>query len=267
MVRQGYLIAVVEAFLIGWAVVVVIGCAGVRSEAPKEEQGHAQASKRQEHPEAPKEKEQIPSTAKIVCLRRDQRASPPAYSTETLNGNSFTRVLTPKVAAHPDGVHIEFDNRLGKGAEYFTDPNDVAFGVSIPKGKSNEAVLLPPGTGKITCSLPRDFEFRYAYFQIVEGDSGYKSLELECKPGAEPRFSTWVSSRAGSKFELVSYNDPVEYAREYYSEGLEEGDVVEEAGYPKDPDPTARIVRNGKVIATVEASAMEGSATYCDGQI
>ncbi len=40
---------------------------------------------------------------------------------------------------------------------------------------------------------------------------------------------------------------------------------MEEAGYPE--DPAARVVGDGKVIATVEHPSMEGSATYCDGQI
>jgi hypothetical protein len=76
-----------------------------------------------------------------------------------------------------------------------------------------------------------------------------------------------MASRAGSKFELVSYRDPVEEARDYFKEGLKEGDVVEAAGYPKDSDPTERVVRNGKVIATAEFSPLNMYATYCPGQI
>jgi len=48
VVRQAHLIAVVGAFLIGCAVLLmVIGCAGVRSEAPQKEQGHTEATKEQ----------------------------------------------------------------------------------------------------------------------------------------------------------------------------------------------------------------------------
>ena len=73
-----------------------------------------------------------------------------------------------------------------------------------------------------------------------------------------------VASRAGSKFELVSYRDPVKKAREYFSESLKEGDVVEEAGYPEDPDPPVRVVRNGKVIAVVYFDM--GLLSICQGQ-
>jgi uncharacterized protein YceK len=48
MIRQGHFIAVVRAFLVGCAVFVVAGCAGVRSEASKqEEQGHTEATTEQ----------------------------------------------------------------------------------------------------------------------------------------------------------------------------------------------------------------------------
>jgi hypothetical protein len=286
VIRQAHLIAVVWTFLLGCAVLLlVVGCSGTRSESAKE-QGHTEAAKKEQtrSPEASAAEEttalgettafQAPegtrasSTARIACLPAEQGASsPPPHSTQTLNGNTLTRVLTPKAAAHPDGVHIQFDNRLGKGALY--DANDGAFGASIPKGKSNQEALLPPGTAKIRCSLLEYYEENYAYFEIVAGDSGYKSLELECKPGAVPQSGGIVASGADSKFELVSYRDPtVEEAREHYKKGLKEGDVVEEAGYPTDPDPTVRVVRNGKVIATYWSDPSGSwSETYCDGQI
>jgi hypothetical protein len=49
VVRQGHLIAVVRAFLIGCAVILAVGCAGVRSQAPqKEEQAHTEATASEE---------------------------------------------------------------------------------------------------------------------------------------------------------------------------------------------------------------------------
>jgi RTX calcium-binding nonapeptide repeat (4 copies) len=44
VVRQGHLIAVMRAFLIGCAFLLVVGCAGTSSEAPKEGQGHTEAT-------------------------------------------------------------------------------------------------------------------------------------------------------------------------------------------------------------------------------
>jgi hypothetical protein len=47
VVRQTHLIAVVGTFLVGCVVLLVVGCAGVRSEAPQKEQGHTEATKEQ----------------------------------------------------------------------------------------------------------------------------------------------------------------------------------------------------------------------------
>jgi hypothetical protein len=39
--------------------------------------------------------------------------------------------------------------------------------------------------------------------------------------------------------------------------------VGEEAGYPEDPNPTVRVVRDGKVIATYWSDTMNMYATHC----
>src|SRR5918994_5036028 len=49
LVRQGHLIATVRAILIGCTFLLVVGCAGTRSEAPQEEQGHTEVTKEQTH--------------------------------------------------------------------------------------------------------------------------------------------------------------------------------------------------------------------------
>src|SRR5215204_2118957 len=49
VVRQGHLIAVVVAFLIGCAVLLlVVGCAGARSGGPQEDEGDTEASKKEQ---------------------------------------------------------------------------------------------------------------------------------------------------------------------------------------------------------------------------
>jgi Ca2+-binding RTX toxin-like protein len=69
VVRQGHpietraLISVVGTFLIGCAVLLVVGCSGTQSEAPEEEQRHTETTKEQEHTEATEEQTHSPRAA------------------------------------------------------------------------------------------------------------------------------------------------------------------------------------------------------------
>jgi hypothetical protein len=122
-------------------------------------------------------------------------------------------------------------------------------------------IEAPPSIAEIQC-WPSDYEFtnrEYAYFEIVVGDSGYKSTELECEPGASPM---------GGGADIGGYtgSNPVAKAREDFSEQLNEGDVVEEAGYPQAPSPPVRVVSDGKVVAKIDYSAGGFGVTYCPGQ-
>jgi hypothetical protein len=214
------------------------------------------------------------STARIACLRADQGASPLPMSTEALNGDVLTRVRTPKVAAQPDGVHYQIDNRLSQAADYSLSNGDVGTTEELgtaEKGISNHVSERPPSIAKIKCNPTVNYDpayIRYAHFEIVVGNSGYKSLELGCKPGATPSFTVLTASRGGSEFDLVSNLDPVGQAREQWSKRLKEGDVVEAAGYPEAPDSgrPVRVVRNGKVVATIDYDEYGYYETYCDGQ-
>jgi hypothetical protein len=244
------------------ALIVVVGMLFTYSCA---QQGKTPPSEHQQKVNAPEhqQQEQIPSTARIVCFGQDG---------DEIGYSSYTRVSPSTVAAQPDGVHIRFDNRLGERASYFIEagaptepPLTPPTGVPVPKGKSKQVAEFSPGLTKIACHLPGYYVENYDYFEVVGGDSGYKSLELECKPSAVPQHrDMMVASRAGSDFELVSYRDPVKKAREYFSDSLKEGDVVEEAGYPEDSDPPVRVVRNGKVIAVVDFD--RELVSRCQGQ-
>jgi hypothetical protein len=158
------------------------------------------------------------SKAQVVCLRQEEEAPPPTNSAEALNGDVLTRVLTPIVAAQPDGVHLHINNRLSRHTSYSQYVNGEYSGTdNIPKGISNHAIESPPGevvelqrdpiTDRIPC------ETMQAYFLVVVGESGYKSLELKCVPGAPPSFSTFVACEGGSKFDVVRMFDPLERAR------------------------------------------------------
>ncbi len=48
VIRRGRFIAVLRAFAIGCAALLVVGCAGVRSGAPQEEQGHTEVTKQEQ---------------------------------------------------------------------------------------------------------------------------------------------------------------------------------------------------------------------------
>jgi hypothetical protein len=132
----------------------------------------------------------------------------------------------------------------------------------IRKGITNDVIEAPPGTAELQC-IPETYDFtnlKYAYFEIVVGDSGYKSTELECEPGAAPM--------GGSGANIGGYTGPppVAQARKAFAGRLEEGDVVEEAGYPEAPSPPVRVVRDGRVVAMIDYDAGGYGVTYCNGQ-
>jgi hypothetical protein len=89
VIRQSHLIAVVGAFLIA---VVVVGCAGVRSEAPQEEQGHSEATRRQEqgYTEATEREARSPqaTTEEARCegTRTFKKGSRGVYTTNDVPG-------------------------------------------------------------------------------------------------------------------------------------------------------------------------------------
>jgi hypothetical protein len=208
------------------------------------------------------EKEEIPSTARIVC---DQEG---------------TRVLTPKVVAQPDGVHFVIDNRLKGDAEGYTvafpeaelPPGGMPSGGNAPKGIISKHVEpFFPGTVKISCDPPgfsgwEEKELDYAPLEVIKGESGYKSTELECSGGGWGQitggfYPVGVKGKKGN---------PVDMVRRRFSDEIEEADVVEIAGYPKTPRKRlVRVVREGKVVAAMEyhwegGGWLEGGYNACE---
>src|SRR5215216_1653009 len=87
--------AVMGAFQIGCAVIVAVGCSGIRSEAPKEEGGHAQTTKEEERTEATKQQRHTEAT-------EEQEHSPETASEEDQCGRTRTIDL-------PHGTYITND--------------------------------------------------------------------------------------------------------------------------------------------------------------
>jgi hypothetical protein len=115
-------------------------------------------------------------------------------------------------------MHLRVVNRLSKATTYTSEPSGEYFlslPITIPKGISNHVVEFPPGIAGFQCDPAGQFniyEVERAQVQIIAGDSGYKSTKLECGPGATPSGGILTASGPDSKFELVSYRDPVEEA-------------------------------------------------------
>ena len=195
-------------------------------------------------------REQAPQTARVVCER-----------------DGGTRLLTPEVRARPDGVHFEISNRLGKDTGYAVEtPDGGGMGGNAPKGESRRVGVFPPGKVRIGCYPSRNADLDYTKLTVLAGDSGYKSVELECPGG---RAVTGMDGVAGDVAKIDE--DPVAFVRHELSGRLEEGDVVGAAGYPESRDERAvRVIRDGRVIFTVSyhregGGWLEESFFSCEG--
>lgn len=85
---------------------------------------------------------------------------------------------------------------------------------------------------------------------VVDAAGNYRSTELECGSIVEG-VTDYVEGAGGER------GDPVDLARARFDQVTHLGadDVVEIAGYPQDPQPTVRLVRDGRVVATIAYDA------------
>jgi len=193
-------------------------------------------------------REQAPDTARVVC-ERDK-----------------TRLPTPGVRARPDGVHFEIENRLGKDTGYSVEYSEGGVGDNAPKGESSHTVDFPPGEVRIGCYPSRNADPDYAKLTVLAGGSGYKPVELECPGGRAVTGMDGVNGDVGGVGE-----DPVAFVRRKLSGRLEEGDVVEAAGYPESrKERSVRVVRDGRGIFTVSyhregGGWLENEFSSCEG--
>jgi len=196
------------------------GCAGVGSRSNADSKGTS-----------------VPDIARVVCDR------------------AGSRMLTPEVRARRDGVHFEIQNRLDKDTGYAVATPDGGMGGNAPKGRSRHIEDFPPGEISIGCYPSRDADPDYAKMMVLAGDSDYKSVELEC-PGGMSVSSGGGLYAPGAKGEK---RDPAELVRRRFSKQLDEGDVVETAGYPDHENgKTVRATRDRQIVAVFEYRRVKG---------
>jgi hypothetical protein len=179
-----------------------------------------------------------------------------------------THVETPSVRAQADGVHLVVVNRLG-----FDTGFSMGFagggggGENAPQGESSHLVLAPPGELGIGCSLDPagGGEVEHRILRVVDPDGWYRPAELDCESWSQG-FSDYGMDAVGRP------GEPEEVARERFDSdfGLIEGDVVERAGYPDSETPIVRLVRDGRVLATIsyrragDGGWLEDTMSKCD---
>lgn len=160
-------------------------------------------------------------------------------------------VDTSVVAAQPDGIHIEVTT-VGDTPVAFRVAEDTGSDAAVSsrgRGSSEptgEVVLLSaPGRYVLSCTTSQ--KVAVASLDVVDPNGSFVPAEPECSGG-----DAWGTAPAYAPGAHGDEGDPVEIARMRLS-GLQDGDVVERAGYPHgDGTAIVRVVRDGTVIAKAE---------------
>jgi hypothetical protein len=187
---------------------------------------------------------QVPAVARVVCE------------------GSRTRVRSPVVRAHGDGVHFSIENVTGATLSFFPMGAGDPLGIhtemassgdnSVPPGIKEMRWFVPPGLVRVACIPSRkrlsddQLRARETLIRVVDPFRVYVPVpsELDCQGGADRSYELILPLRS---------DDPEEPVRATRSSlvGLQPGDAVERAGYPQDRFPFVKIVRDGRVVAMV----------------
>lgn len=179
--------------------------------------------------------------------------------------NDHVEILTPVVAAQPEGLRIEAEDSppAGEvGVLSVAHPN-----VSYWSGSSGLDLPfvrpLSEGEARVWCiqgpyqSIPD--ESKQGSFVVIDPDDVFLSYQLECGAAGE-RSLGYIFANPFATLD--------EAARGTLS-GLREADVVQLAGYvngdPEWPWLNARVVRDGRVVAHLDVDARESWAYGIDG--
>ncbi|HJS27852.1 MAG TPA: cupredoxin domain-containing protein, partial [Actinomycetota bacterium] len=188
----------------------------------------------------------------IRLLPSAASGSVPEVATVTCEGASIT-VDTSVVAAQSDGIHIDVTT-IGDTPVSFHVAEDAGADSAVSSqgrgtNESSAEVILQsaPGRYVLSCTAPQEGGVGIASLEVVDPNGSFVPAEPECSGG-----EAWGMSPAYAPGALGDRGDPVEIARMRLT-GLQEGDVVERAGYAQgDGTAIVRIVRDGAVVAKVE---------------
>jgi hypothetical protein len=157
-------------------------------------------------------------------------------------------VLTPVVAAQPDGIHVDADvtglTDPVVGLKSKSDPNATHYSGSDGVG-SVFVRQLPPGEATVFCESgpsqgdgPEDLS---GSFTIVDPNGVFTDYRLSCADG-ELVGGGYLGPDGGALSPEEAITSQVE--------GSRSRDVIERAGYPKPAQrgPIYRLTRDGKII-------------------
>jgi hypothetical protein len=157
-------------------------------------------------------------------------------------------VVTPKVAAEPDGVHLVVRNET-RTDRVLSVVAEGAFGAgqSAPVGTTSVVWPVPPGNATVSCSRLREdpSEPSRATFEIIDQRAVWVDTTLECEGEIASSTADYGLGARGLR------GSPAEVVRKALADLVEPGDVVERAGYPGSAETWVRVVRGGDVAVTV----------------
>lgn len=197
--------------------------------------------------------DEVPKSARIVC------------------DSDGAHVLTPKVEARSDGLHISLDNQLEGTVDFSVNHADAGMGWSVPAGESERVANVPPGKIRVDCfkrswGMVKALAIDSRIIEVVAGNSGYKSAKLDC-----PRGKLAGGMGPLSEEDMGGEGHPVELFRRELSGSLRKGDIVEIAGNVRSwHEKTVRVVRDGEVVANahymrVSDGWLGGLIENCEG--
>lgn len=173
----------------------------------------------------------VPDVARLVCDK------------------SGTTLLTPKVRAQHDGVHISVENRQKVDPALVVQFEGKLTSASAPPGMSLHIEPLPVGTVETGCfrSFPRNGDGPdLKPLTVIDPRGFYVSTGMQCGLGGmTTRVLDYTAGASGPKGGAVSLT------RRLLHQSLQHRDLIERAGYPKAQRPIVRVVRGGKVVAVV----------------